>query len=199
MLFETSWDDGSKFDLKLADLLNAYKIPATFYMPIKCDLGMMKVKELSKEFEIGCHTFSHPQDLKLLVQNELNVEINVAKEILEIAIEKPVTKFCYPRGRYNVYVQEMVKRAGFTEARTTEVLRTEVGDDPFAKPTTIHAYQRKEYGNVDWLLLAKTKYDLAVKEDSYFHLWGHSAEIEKNGDWERLDKLLKYIHENRNS
>ena len=29
----SSWDDGKKSDLRLADLLKEYKIPAVFYIP----------------------------------------------------------------------------------------------------------------------------------------------------------------------
>lgn len=198
MLFETSWDDGSMLDLKLIDLLKKYEMPATFYMPIRCDLGMFKVREIAKDFEIGCHTYSHPQDMKLLSEEELHVEIKVAKEVLEKVIDKTVTKFCYPRGRYNDFVKAIVKEAGFEEARTTKVGQTTMTFDMFEKPTTIHAYQRSEYNGHDWLEVAKKFYAVS-KVSGYFHLWGHSAEVEKHNDWDRLEKLFKHIYEDRNS
>lgn len=198
MIFETSWDDGSKFDWKLIELLKKYDTPAIFYLPINCEIGMFEARKIAEIYEVGCHTFSHPQDMKLLDEDNLRLEVATAKEVLEIAIAKPVTKFCYPRGRYSPFVRDYVKKAGFKEARTTVVGKTDMDFDLFEKPTSIHAYQRKEYGDMDWLDFAKGVYQLS-KRNGYFHLWGHSAEIEKNNDWDKLEELLKYIHENRNS
>ena len=35
--------------------------------------------------------------------------------------------------------------------------------------------------------------DEAMTEGGVYHLWGHSWEIEANGDWPRLRSLLRYI------
>lgn len=57
---ETSWDDGSELDLKLAKMLKKYCLPATFYLPYMCELNLTQICFLSKDFEIGSHTLSHP-------------------------------------------------------------------------------------------------------------------------------------------
>lgn len=59
----TSWDDGHPLDLKLAELLSEYDIPASFYIPIyntkeKC-LNDQQIKEIAQGFDIGGHTYHH--------------------------------------------------------------------------------------------------------------------------------------------
>lgn len=195
MKFETSFDDASKHDERLVYLLTKYNIPAVLYVPIQCELGMFRVKELSQlpNIEIGCHTVSHPMDMKLLTDQELEYEVKSAKEMIEVATDKPCTKFCYPRGRYDERVRQMVISAGFESARTTKVLATKLDDNVFETPTTIHVYNRKEYDGKDWYSIAIEMFEKAKEEDGYFHLWGHSAEIEKYDYWFELEKFFEYV------
>jgi ABC-type uncharacterized transport system YnjBCD substrate-binding protein len=41
-------------------------------------------------------------------------------------------------------------------------------------------------------------FDRVNREGGVFHLWGHSWEIDRYKDWDRLEKVLRYIsgHEN---
>lgn len=49
-----------------------------------------------------------------------------------------------------------------------------------------------------WLALAKYLYGYAKRTDQpFFHLYGHSREIEKYGMWEKLEEFLKFANENR--
>ena len=46
ILITTSWDDGHPLDLRLAELLHKYDVPATFYIPVSekcptCDKSML--------------------------------------------------------------------------------------------------------------------------------------------------------------
>jgi peptidoglycan-N-acetylglucosamine deacetylase len=36
-------------------------------------------------------------------------------------------------------------------------------------------------------------FDRALRDGGVFHLWGHSWEIERNGDWDRLARVCEYI------
>ena len=58
----TSWDDGHPLDLRLAEMLSKYAIPATFYIPLKNDrdlVGSSEIRALGAQFEIGGHTVTH--------------------------------------------------------------------------------------------------------------------------------------------
>lgn len=200
MIKITSWDDGCVFDNKIVALLEKYNLPGIFYIPNNCQLAeeqsldSLEIKELSKKFEIGGHTFSHPMDMKLLDEVMLEIEIGQNKRWLERLIDKEITSFCYPRGRYNEQVIEKLIDLDFKEARTTLVLNTDVPQDNFRTAPTIHVYpNRQEYEGRNWLQLAKEKFDEAKKKDGYYHVWGHSWEVEKFGLWKELEELFKYI------
>lgn len=193
MIFETSWDDMTQGDLEIARLLKSYTLPGIFYVPIDRELDWHKVKEIGKDFEIGSHTITHPADIKLLDDEHLDLEIDKSKKMLEAVFDRPITSFCYPRGRFDDRVIERVKEAGYKEARTTEVLRTDNNWDPFKKPTTIHVFDRKEYVGDSWSLWAYRLFDEVLAEDGYFHLWGHAWEVNKYGEWEALEAFFKYV------
>src|SRR3990167_11105529 len=210
MIIEFSFDDGHILDLKVADLLEKYGFRATFYIVVdwvgtENHLTWEQIKDLiNRGHTIGSHSMTHPMDMKLLYDDQLFFEVQTSKDLLERALGvERIKKFCFPRGRYNEKTIEAVKQAGYEEARTTKILRTAYFPeiDPFRKPTTIHVYQRKEYDNSDWLTLAKGYFGLAKEQESeqtnqYFHLWGHSREIERDKNWQKLEEFFKYANIN---
>jgi len=197
---EFSFDDGSKEDIRVAELLKKYGFTGTFFIPTNTkglkEEGIKKLVEMG--MEIGGHTVNHPSDLKLLNNDELKFEIGRNKEMLENLINKDVTKFCYPRGRYNYNVKKVVKECGFKSARTTKVLDIQHQDelDLFEIRTSIHIYQRPEYDGRDWLELAKDLFLKAKKSHGYFHVWGHGWELTKFNNWEKFENLLSCMKDN---
>ena len=206
----TSWDDGHVYDIKLAQMLKQYNIAGTFYIsPENRELlelerlNKEEVIELSKNFEIGAHTVTHPR-LSKITDSEAGHEIAGSKKFLEEWIGKEVKSFCYPGGDFKPVHETMVKAAGFKLARTVKRYATQIGNDPFAVPTTVHAYRHlkdiklpminlgfDEY--LHWDVLANKLFDDVMQKGGVFHLWGHSWEIDKHKDWERLERVLKYI------
>lgn len=192
---ETSWDDFHADDGRLADLLRRYDIPATFYVPVNETLGRDdEVKELANDFEIGSHTINHPV-LSSLSVDELNSEVADSKEWLENLLKMNVNSFCYPKGKYNERVIQAVKEAGYTEARTVDVLETKEPKDPFIKKTTIHVYPRKEYKGRYWHGMARDYLRTVAVNGGYFHLWGHSWEVTKLDEWENLTRFFKIMRD----
>ena len=196
----TSWDDYSEYNVKLAALLKKYDIPAIFY--IEVDPHREGTKEAAKKqirrlhdqgFEIGCHSWSHPKDIKRVSPERLHQEIVESKYYIEHIIEKEVESFCYPRGRRNEEVMDKVKEAGFRWARTTAIGDCEDISKPLELNTTCHVYDRKEYDGLSWLDWAKQEWD----KGGMFHLWGHSWEIQENDQWNNLIRFFKYINETK--
>ena len=141
MLFTTSWDDGYKLDLRVAELLERYGATGTFYVcPRKQHDAQMlsreEIVELSARHEIGAHTLRHPR-LTALPPLEAMQEIEDSKAWVEDITGTECRMFCYPYGDYNPAIQELVRKAGFMGARTVEQLRFNA-EDPFALPTTLH-------------------------------------------------------------
>lgn len=184
----TSWDDARKQDLRLADLLRQYEIPAIFYIPNITELSDNEIKGLSMDFEIGGHTVNHIP-LTDLNKTEARWEIKWNKTWLEDIIGRPLTSFCYPKGYYTQRDIKLVKEVGFKEARTVKRLNINKPKKKFEIETTIHVYpNHKEQG--DWLLRAMEIWD---SEPDYFHLWSHSWELDKYDEWDNLEKFFKYI------
>jgi peptidoglycan/xylan/chitin deacetylase (PgdA/CDA1 family) len=80
VIITTSWDDGHPLDLKLAELLHKYEIPATFYIPVdnverEC-MSPQQIREIAQSFDIGGHTYHHLVLTKIPLQE-------VEKEVAE--------------------------------------------------------------------------------------------------------------------
>lgn len=205
-----SFDDGSIYDMRLADMLYSFKIPATFYLPanwrnylIQKGIEPMtedQVKQIAEEFEIGSHGVNH--ELLTRVDDETQVyEIYESKIYWENFLDAKVTKFCYPRGYFNQDIAEIVKASEYEEARTTLVGELNPPLNPYMRNTTLHvACDRKEYG-ANWLeygkrMITKALEKEALGEEVDFHFWGHSEEIHRNQQWENLIKFMELVNEN---
>jgi len=183
----TSWDDGTPEDRQLIKLLKKYKLPAIFFVPV-LSWGFNNI-EIYKGFEIGCHTMTHPQDLKMLSDDILETEIDLAKELLEKKTGLDIEWFCYPRGRYDERVIKRVMKVGFKYARTTKI---GIMDYPY-EIEGFHCYQRNEYLGIDWVEYIKAIINKYQKIDITVHIWGHSWEINKYNEWDKLEELFKYV------
>lgn len=216
----TSWDDGDRVDLKLAELLRSRGIRGTFYVPItpcrERSLDRAEMRALSSEdFEIGAHGFSHKL-LGGLPAEQLAMEIGPCKAILEDLLGTEVRTFCYPCGRYDSNVVRALKEAGYYGARTVRMLATRLDFNPFEMPTTVQIFphsrssylrnvararkleglqvclvQRARLGN--WLELGKRLFDSVLQNGGIWHLYGHSWEIDALGLWDGLRAILDYV------
>ena len=142
----TSWDDGHKLDTRLAALLKKYGIKGTFYIcpqdrEFKSEdlLKAQDILSISKDFEIGGHTITHPHLAEVPIL-QAEDEIARSKSYLEELLQREVTAFCYPYGNYNDEVKGLVKKHGYRLARTTKRYAFDISQDLFALPTTFHTY-----------------------------------------------------------
>ncbi len=183
-------------------MLSHYNLQGIFFLS-NCDVQLSRtdVKKIGERFQVGGHTVSHPQDMKLLSKEQLVDEIENNKKWLEDTVGKEIKWFCYPRGRYNEEVIDVVKASGYKYARTTLVGNTDYCENHYRVHTSVHVYPfRKEYNGVKWLDYAKEQFEIAKnKKDGYFHIFGHSWEIEKYNLWDELESLFKYIYEYNNN
>ncbi len=191
----TSWDDGHLTDLDLHPILRDAGIPSVFFIPTNCNLDEDDIRDIGSVHEIGGHTVTHPQDLKLLNDNDLNREIGENKKYLENILKRQITKFCYPRGRYDDRVIQAVKNAGYTYARTTKVMHTDCAD-PFQQHTSVHVFPRTEYHGEHWSSIAMKMAGSASSTETLFHLWGHTEEVIRIGEWDALLKFIQWLQDN---
>lgn len=102
LIVTTSWDDGSKLDLKLAELLEKYGVKGTFYIPkahLDDPLGRDDLRVLDKVHEVGAHTLNHV-DLTKASLLQAKEEIGGIKAYLEDILGHTIYMFCYPYGKY---------------------------------------------------------------------------------------------------
>jgi peptidoglycan/xylan/chitin deacetylase (PgdA/CDA1 family) len=217
LLVTTSWDDGHPSDLRLAELLEKHGVAATFYVPSSNSEGRpvmrsSEIAELGRYFEIGGHTHDHTVLTEIAPDAAAN-QIIVNKFWLENLLGREVHGFAYVRGRHNRTVRRLVKQAGYRYARTVKNLVSRPGSDRFQVPTTAQffghptsTYVRNYLSNGPNLNRAATL--AAVLSDDklvvrlsrvaetcgrsggYFHLWGHSWELDEHDLWAELDSFL---------
>jgi peptidoglycan/xylan/chitin deacetylase (PgdA/CDA1 family) len=142
LIVTTSWDDGTVDDIKLAELLNKHGIGGTFYICRASSIaGLVSESEiitLDRSCEVGAHTMNHP-DLTKVSQSEASEEIHASKTYLENLLGHSISMFCYPFGRYNDTVKQMIKSSGFVGARTCDPRGFMFPRDPYRFPITLYA------------------------------------------------------------
>jgi len=212
----TSWDDGHRLDCRLAEILDAYDVPGTFYIsPASAELdprdrlSPAQVAAISAGFEVGAHTLTHPR-LTSLSPEDARHEIAGSRARLEDVTGTRVESFCYPYGAFNAEHVRLVHEAGFSFARTTRRFSLTAGPDPLRAPTTVHAYaHRVDVGPaltyagpslasaldlyLHWDRIAMALFDRTLERGGLYHLWGHSWELQRHNDWARLRRVLDYI------
>lgn len=210
LIITTSWDDGTISDLKLAELLDKHGIEGTFYISRSSTHNLLQQEDIAaidKKFEIGAHTMNHP-DLTRVSSSQVGKEIKGSKTYLEDLLGHPISMFCYPYGKYNDDLREMVKSHGFSGARTCEPGGLSLPRDPYRWHITLFAsndsplmalkiYWKfrlwKISGLLDWESRAKLLFDLALEKGGVYHIYGHSEEFERNNNWDMLERVLDYI------
>jgi peptidoglycan/xylan/chitin deacetylase (PgdA/CDA1 family) len=220
--FTSSWDDGHRLDMRIAEMLCKYSCPGTFYVPCRnrnndAVLSPAEVRTIAQEHEIGSHTLDHCY-LDKVTMATARAQITSGRYVLEDCIGRPVKGFAYPGGRHNRRIRRLVQDAAFSYARTVECFALQLRKDPFRMPTTIqlHPHRRSAYirNFVKWghwhtrihgLLAALNRrelplrlsaiLDLASRRGGVLHLWGHSWEVQALDLWPILDDFLKQVTE----
>ena len=83
--------------------------------------------------EIGAHTRNHARLTQVDASTAMS-EIAGGKTELEALIGQPVTQFCYPYGEFSPDHVDMVRRAGFASATTTQRSRCHMAEDLLQLP-----------------------------------------------------------------
>ena len=220
LVMTTSWDDGHPLDLRVAELLAECGLAGTFYVPRSNRRPVMsssQIRDLSKTFEIGAHTLDHLaiDDLSDL---DARAQLSGSREWIEELTGRSCRVFCFPGGRFRSRQLQLVRQAGFQAARTVELLS--IAKPVWVHglqviPTTVQAFPHDAYAyaknaakrlstahfvnlpavlrSKGWISLAKEMLNRTIEKGGVFHLWGHSWEIEEQGEWENLETLLKIM------
>ena len=202
----SSWDDGAIQDVRLAELLEKYKIPAIFYWPAALErsknlsrvgkfLTINDCKQISKKFSIGSHGYYHQFLTKIDNPKVHRLEIFDSRKFWQDVTGQKINSFCYPRGYNNEKIRDLVKSAGYKNARGVKIGHTGKSPDPYWTHTSVHlGIDRAEYDGEKWQVFARKMYKLAKEKNEVFHMFGHSWEIDRFKLWNDLESFLKEIN-----
>jgi peptidoglycan-N-acetylglucosamine deacetylase len=216
----TSWDDGHRADLRLAERLAAHALKGTFYValnhPGTKDIADDEIWALRRMgIEIGSHTLTH----RLLTgrsADEVRYELTESKARLEDITGGPIVAFSYPEGAFTTAACAALAETGYTLGRTTMAFRTPTNFDPARMPISVdfrrasraalarHALRDANLAGIaDWLRLARLEtdpvrlgkllFDAALAHGGIFHVNARSWEIDGNDLWQDLEALLAHV------
>ena len=221
-LLTTSWDDGHPLDFRIAELLAKYNLTGTFYIPRSAPTATMSgshVRDLSSSFEIGAHTLDHVflTDVEIARADE---QIAGSKKWIEETIARECPMFCPPAGRFNRQHVRLMRLAGFTGMRTVEFMSLDhprETDGMMVMPTTLQArphnpgsyfrnFAKRLAMRNFWLYMlharsggwadcVRSLLRATLASGGVFHLWGHSWEIQEQGQWDRLEYVFRLMSE----
>jgi len=211
----TSWDDTTKLDLKICELLEKYNLKGTFFVVnnwIGKEISRDELRHISEEHEIGAHTLDHT-DLTQVSEDVAREQIFKSKVLLEAELERPVVSFAYPKGHYNKIHIGMVRNANYVCARTTKPFWTNHFENPYEINVTLWAYPHAlrdirgmfRLFNLSpnlvvnplrikkWSELGKQIFDVLLESGGVFHIFGHAWQVEEIDGWRKLEDLLAHI------
>lgn len=175
-----SVDDACASDVRLADLCQKYEIPCTFYWPVEWrsyayhkdfePLSLIDATKIAQNFEVGSHTVTHRLLTDLNVY-EAQLEIADSKFMLEALFNKPVKKFCPPRGYTNSQLTAYTLQFYDSERLTRGKNLVHIHPDSGAN------------GNIPWRK--------AINKDTT-EVWCHSWELDKFRLWKELEDYLAH-------
>ena len=199
-VFTISYDDGSKSDLKLIELMKKYGIRGTFNLnsgsygidgqpfwynrlPFEC----LKDTYSNDFCEVAAHGYVHPDYTKLdydAANEDITRDVKKLEEIFGI---RPIG-FAYPFGAVDDKTVEILRKSGIKYSRTVwSTERFAIPEDwLYLNPTCHHI-------NPKLLTLAKEFVDYKGDDDIMFYVWGHAHEFDENNNWEILEQLFQCV------
>lgn len=147
-----TFDDGyQNVLLNAAPILAEYNFSATCYI-VSDNLGKSNIWDLDKGItqkplmsidevlrwlslgmDIGAHTLTHP-DLTTISLNAAKKEINKCKLNLEKTFKTSINDFCYPFGKFNEDISNLVEELGFLTATTMKRGRINLSTNRYKLP-----------------------------------------------------------------
>ena len=147
-----TFDDGYQNNLiKAAPILMKYDFTATCYI-VSESIGTSNTWDLENKItqrplmteneihewlnlgmDIGAHTKTHI-DLTRISKSRAQIEINECKINLEKKFQVPITDFCYPFGRYNEIVYNILKNSTYLSATSMHRGRAHAESNSYRLP-----------------------------------------------------------------
>ena len=133
-----SFDDGYRSDFTTAlPVLSRLRWPGVLNLEVANTRPVWGTRPgevealVDAHWEIDAHTLTHP-DLTRLSPAEVWRQVDGSRLAIRREFHVPVEFFCYPSGRFDREVEQLVRRAGFDAATTTVEGLARPSGDPYA-------------------------------------------------------------------
>ena len=186
-----SYDDGVKFDPRLADIFDAHGIRGTFHLNSNYPfdgsddwhMDAAAVRSIAQRHELSLHMHTHPFPTALPL-TEVVSEVELNRAALEPLAGYPLRGMSYPYGDYNAAVVELLRALNVEYSRTTLATnRFDIPEDFLKWHPTCH---HKGIGDL-WEKFIDARY--ASKKPQLFYLWGHSYEFDRDDNWDLIESF----------
>ena len=197
-----SFDDGTIYDKRFIDLLNKYGLRATFNLnsglkdfiwyyedkPIR-RLNLEESKEIYKGHEVASHSLTHPYFSSLDEKRQIReVEEDILN--LEKIFSRKIEGFAFPFiDQTEANIQVVKNNIDF------KYIRCSIFTEKILPKDRYHVGINALYDDKD-IYEKLERYKSNILPNSLFVIAGHSYEFEVKNDWEKIEKLLKYLKEN---
>ncbi|MCX7048541.1 MAG: polysaccharide deacetylase family protein [Candidatus Sumerlaeota bacterium] len=187
----TSWDDGTTWDLRMAEVTRKLGIRATFELNQNSQVmgSLDKLEALGAE--IGAHCYHHCFLFELPPKTAL-YECAAMRQFLEEKLKHPIISMAYPNGYSSAYdsdgdyVLRAVRDAGYWSGRTTSPGNEVV--DSIAEPM---AFKTAGFFGEDKRGLEREWAAIRAREGGVFHIWGHAHQLGKTDEqWKQVEDYL---------
>lgn len=195
-----SYDDGTRQDRRLVEILNRYSIKATFN--VNCGLldetvdfeakkGKMSEAELKALFEnspheLAIHGYTHEFD-NLLPNNIMVNEIIEDRKALEKLTGKIIRGMAYPFGTFNDTLVDCLKACGIVYSRTI------ISNHAFKIPTDwLRLEPTCHHSDKDLMKLCDDFLNINSSLPQLFYLWGHSFEFDRDVEYNNWGTIEKF-------
>ncbi len=139
--------------------------------------------------EIASHSYTHPY-LDRISHDECVKEMRLDKSACTKWFGRVPVGMAYPMGTYSDDVVQVLYDLGYRYARTTGASHGfDVQTDLLRFKPTCHHNDDALFELAEEFIKAKTD------KDMLFYVWGHSYELEADGNRDRLTRLCRMISE----
>lgn len=195
-----SFDDGTIYDLRFIELLNKYNLKATLNLnsglkdfvwyynnekPI-ARLDLEKVKEVYKGHEVASHSLTHPY-FSSLDEKDVIKQVKDDIENLSKIFGYNIEGFAFP---FHDQTEENIQ----TIKNNVELsyIRYSFLDHSGKHKDRYHVHINALYDDED-IYESLEEFKKEKDENSLFVIAGHAYEFEVKNDWDKIEKLLKYL------
>ena len=200
-----SFDDGTIYDLRFIELLNKYNLKASlnlnsgmedfiwYYGKEQFPIKRLKLREVVEKYnghEVASHSLTHPY-FSSLDEKEIIRQVKEDIKNLENIFYRKISGFAYP---FHDQTEENIQTV--KENNNLSYIRYSYLTDEYVPMDRYHIPINSLYDDED-IYERLEKFSKNNLENSLFVIAGHAYEFEVKNDWDKIEKLLKYLSLNK--